>query len=96
MKGHLAKAERVLDVGSGSGYLCAAMYFMMKNPKAQVFGVEHIPQLVALSLKNLGKSHQGLLDEQKIVIKEGDGRLGLAEFGPFDCIHVGAAASEMP
>lgn len=90
LKEKLKKAERVLDVGSGSGYLCATFYFMMENPKKQVFGIEHIPELVQTSIHNLSKSHKNLLDEGKIKIYEGDGRKGIPEYAPFDCIHVGA------
>lgn len=49
----------VLDVGSGSGYLLAAMYEMCKDPvnkKAHVIGIEHIEGLVKFSTDNLGKS----------------------------------------
>ena len=36
------------------------------------------------------RSHPDLIKNGKIVIKEGDGRKGLKEFAPYDCIHVGA------
>jgi len=35
-------------------------------------------------------SHKELLSEGRVVILEGDGRLGLKEFAPYDAIHVGA------
>ena len=41
----LISGAKVLDIGSGSGYLCAAFYEMVKDPstgKACVVGVEHI------------------------------------------------------
>jgi protein-L-isoaspartate(D-aspartate) O-methyltransferase len=48
------------------------------------------------SLSNISKNHSAYLDSGKVVIKEGDGRIGLPDYAPYDCIHVGAAADEMP
>jgi protein-L-isoaspartate(D-aspartate) O-methyltransferase len=43
----LIPGAKVLDVGCGSGYLCAAMYELTKSKDgtAKIFGIEHIPQL---------------------------------------------------
>ena len=46
MKDHLSNAEKALDVGSGSGYLLPAIFMLMNNDNAKVYGVEHIPALV--------------------------------------------------
>ena len=56
----------------------------MVQPGGKVVGIEHIPELSALATKNLRKDpeNQKLLDEGKIVIVTGDGRLGYAEEGP--------------
>ena len=48
----LKPVARVLDVGSGSGYLCAAFYEMM-DKQGTVIGIEHIQELVDQSLVNL-------------------------------------------
>ena len=40
----LTPGANVLDVGSGSGYLCAAFY-EMTGRQGRVVGVEHIPEL---------------------------------------------------
>jgi len=85
---------RVLDVGSGSGYLVAALANMGEG--TQVYGIETIPPLVTWSLENLKKNHQDLLDQGRIHIQVGDGWKGLSDHAPFDAIHVGAAASELP
>lgn len=53
MANHLTNAKRALDVGSGSGYLCAVMRLLMKNEDAKVIGIEHVPELVEMSVKNL-------------------------------------------
>lgn len=40
------RPKKVLDVGSGSGYLTVAFVYMMDDPEAVCFGIEHIQQLV--------------------------------------------------
>jgi protein-L-isoaspartate(D-aspartate) O-methyltransferase len=92
---HLQPGAKVLDVGHGTGYLVAAMAKMV-TPGGQVYGVEHIPELVELSRHNLQKSHGELLDSGVVEVKTGDGYKGWAEKGPFDAIHVGAAAPSIP
>lgn len=55
--------------------------------------MEHVPELVEISIKNIFKSNPDLLDG-RIVIEQGDGRDGWAKDKSllFDVIHVGAAA----
>jgi len=86
----------VLDVGSGSGYLCVAMAYMV-GEKGKVVGIEHIKELVALSLENINKHNSDLIKSKRLMIVHGDGRKGYLKDGPYDCIHVGAAADpEVP
>ncbi|KAH9899169.1 Pcmt1-prov protein [Cubamyces lactineus] len=99
----LKPGARVLDVGSGSGYLCAVLYQLLQDPSdprsrdSRVVGIEHIPELTAWSVENLRKDGLGPeLDEGRIKMISGDGRKGLPEDGPYDAIHVGAAAPTMP
>jgi len=87
----LVPGARALDVGSGSGYLTACMARLVQ-PGGKVIGVEHIPQLVDISLKNISKNGCSLLDDQTLQIVLDDGRLGYPQGGPYDAIHVGAAA----
>lgn len=118
MKAFLYPGAKVLDVGSGSGYLCAlfahlvvrasflysfhhhensSSRFLLQTPAGKVIGVDHIPQITNFSLGNLRKSpvHSGMLDDGTIKIVTADGRKGYPEEGPYDAIHVGAAAAEM-
>lgn len=92
---HLKPGARALDVGSGSGYLCVCMA-LMTGPSGKVIGVEHIPDLVTLSLRNISQHHSHLLTSQRLTIIPSDGRYGWADQAPYDVIHVGAACAEVP
>jgi protein-L-isoaspartate(D-aspartate) O-methyltransferase len=94
LKEHLRPGMRVLDVGSGSGYLCACMAHMV-GPTGKVIGIDHIPELVQLSVKNLERHHAAQLQSGEIELVVGDGRLGIPG-SQFDAIHVGAAAPSVP
>ncbi|CAN8268241.1 unnamed protein product [Cochlearia groenlandica] len=96
LENQLKPGMRVLDVGSGTGYLTAC-FAVMVGSEGRVIGVEHIPELVASSVKNIEASGAStLLKEGSLAIHVGDGRQGWAEFAPYDAIHVGAAAPEIP
>ncbi len=95
LRDKLIPGARVLDVGSGSGYLTACMARLIQ-PGGKVIGIEHIPELVQLSIKNISKNGRSLLDDGILEIVLGDGRLGYPQGGPYDAIHVGAAAPSRP
>ncbi|KAJ9568170.1 hypothetical protein OSB04_004136 [Centaurea solstitialis] len=93
---NLQPGMHVLDVGSGTGYLTAC-FALMVGPQGHAIGVEHIPELVAMSVKNVEKSAAApLLKDGSLALHVGDGREGWPEFAPYDAIHVGAAAPEIP
>ncbi|PWA83903.1 hypothetical protein CTI12_AA165040 [Artemisia annua] len=101
---NLQPGMHALDVGSGTGYLTAC-FALMVGPQGRAIGVEHIPELVAMSLKNVEKSAAApLLKDGSLALHVGgiymydiiDGREGWPEFAPYDAIHVGAAAPEIP
>lgn len=94
---YLQPGSKILDIGSGSGYLTAVMAHLV-SPGGQVVGVEHIPQLCKMSVENLKKdrTHARMLEEGIIKIVQRDGRLGYPDAAPYDAIHVGAAASPIP
>ncbi|XP_070497420.1 protein-L-isoaspartate(D-aspartate) O-methyltransferase [Chironomus tepperi] len=98
---HLERPDcKVLDVGSGSGFLtmCFARYLQAASPEGTglVVGIEHHPKLVEFSIGNLNSDDPKFLLEGKIKIIQGDGRLGCPDHAPYDAIHVGAAAPEVP
>jgi protein-L-isoaspartate(D-aspartate) O-methyltransferase len=90
------EGRRVLDVGSGSGYLVHVLANLLGDG-GKVVGIDHIQGLVDLARNNMNKSEQGrqLLQSGKVEIVCGDGRKGYAAAGPYDAIHVGAAAVEV-
>ncbi|KAJ7956135.1 Protein-L-isoaspartate O-methyltransferase [Quillaja saponaria] len=96
LENNLQPGMHALDVGSGTGYLTAC-FALMVGPQGRAVGVEHIPELVSSSIQNIQKSAAAqLLKEGSLSIHVGDGRLGWPESAPYDAIHVGAAALEIP
>jgi len=98
---YLKPGCKVLDVGSGSGYLTAIFHHLVSpdgdSNSGKVVGIDHVSQLVEWSISNLKRD--GLnqaLSEGKVEIICGDGRLGYPSGGPYNCIHVGAAAPKLP
>lgn len=92
---YLQPGSRVLDIGSGSGYLTAVFAELVK-PGGGVVGVDHIQPLVDLATTNVQKSTAGreMLASGLVRFVKADGRLGWKEDAPYDAIHVGAAAAE--
>lgn len=97
------KKTKILDVGSGSGYLCQVMA-EIAGENSEVVGIEHIQPLVDMGINNVAKSSRGreLLESGRIKFVFGDGRKGWLEKEDsdeeevWDVIHVGAAAAGMP
>ena len=94
----LRPGARVLDVGCGSGYLCATFYELTKkeDDTAHVYGIEHIKELAQFSVDNLSKSYNKQLQDGSIKIYCGDGREGQKDGAPYDVIHAGAVSSTVP
>jgi protein-L-isoaspartate(D-aspartate) O-methyltransferase len=92
---YLNPGSRVLDIGSGSGYLTAVLANLV-GPNGSVVGIDHIQPLVDMGSSNMAKSEEGrrMLDSGQVKFVKGDGRKGWEEGAPYDAIHVGAAAAE--
>ncbi|KAL8851101.1 MAG: hypothetical protein Q9221_003997 [Calogaya cf. arnoldii] len=92
---YLHPSARVLDIGSGSGYLTHVLANLV-GPEGKVVGIDHIQPLVDLAASNMARSDSGqqFLKSGKVKFVCGDGREGWKEGGPYDAIHVGAAARE--
>uniref|UniRef100_A0A0R3RQ76 Protein-L-isoaspartate O-methyltransferase n=1 Tax=Elaeophora elaphi TaxID=1147741 RepID=A0A0R3RQ76_9BILA len=95
LKDHLKEGNRALDVGSGSGYLTACMAIMV-GKRGKVVGIDHVQALIDDSRRNIKKHHEDLLTDRRIILVKGDGRKGYEKEAPYNAIHVGAAAPEIP
>ena len=61
-------------------------------------GIDHIDELVQGAVKNVEKDPVAspLLNSQQLRFFTGDGRKGYEPLAPYDAIHVGAAAAQIP
>ena len=83
----LQATDRVLEIGTGSGYVTALLSLL----SAEVYSVERHAALAALAESTLRR-----LEYRNVKIRVGDGRQGWEEYAPFDAILVSAATLEMP
>lgn len=84
---NLKGTERVLEVGTGSGYQTA----LLSQLVAQVFSIDRIPQLAVAArarIEGMGISN--------VAVKAGDGHLGWRKYAPYDAILVTACARATP
>jgi protein-L-isoaspartate(D-aspartate) O-methyltransferase len=84
LRGH----ERVLDVGTGSGYQAA----VLAELAAEVHSIERIPELAADAEARLVDAGYG----ERVHVHVGDGTRGLPAHAPFGGIAVAAAAPDLP
>jgi protein-L-isoaspartate(D-aspartate) O-methyltransferase len=83
----LKGTERVLEVGTGSGYQTA----LLAHLAAQVFSVERIPALFQQARDAIQRT-----GVKNVSLLMGDGTLGWREYAPYDAILVSAAAPSVP
>jgi protein-L-isoaspartate(D-aspartate) O-methyltransferase len=83
----LIPTDKVLEVGTGSGYVTA----LLAELAAQVFSIERHP-----ALADCARNVLAALGYTNVRIFTGDGTLGLPAEAPFDAILVSAAASDLP
>jgi protein-L-isoaspartate(D-aspartate) O-methyltransferase len=79
--------ERVLDVGTGSGYHAAVLAELADG----VVTIERDPELAASAAANLTAAGY-----EDVEVRVGDGTLGAPDRAPFDAITVAAAAPTLP
>jgi len=83
----LTGSERVLDVGTGSGYQAA----VLAELAAEVVTIERIPELAAEAERALAEAGY-----ENVEVRVGDGTLGVPDLAPFRAIAVAAAAPDIP
>jgi len=83
----LEPSDRVLEIGTGSGYGAA----VLSRLASQVYTIEHIAELAATASARLRR-----LGFDNVTVRTGDGALGWPESAPFDAILVAAAGRRVP
>lgn len=83
----LRPSDKVLEIGTGSGYQTA----VLAQLALEVYSVERHPRLAAQAQAILSA-----LGHSNVKVNVGDGSNGWPEFSPFDAIVVSAAAPEIP
>ncbi|MEW5941363.1 MAG: protein-L-isoaspartate(D-aspartate) O-methyltransferase, partial [Chloroflexota bacterium] len=84
----LRPGEKVLEIGTGSGYQAA---ILAELGYLDVYTIEIVPELAESAEKRLQD-----LGYTEVRVKQGDGYYGWAEFAPFDAIIVTAAPDHLP
>ncbi len=84
---HLTGRERVLEIGTGSGYQTVLLAHLV----AQVFSIERIPALMHQARENIQRS-----GVNNVSLLLGDGSIGWREYAPYDAILVSAGAPSIP
>ncbi len=84
----LKPGEKVLEIGTGSGYQAAVL---AQLGYVDVYSIEIVPELAAQAETRLQS-----LDYTSIHLKQGDGYYGWEEYAPFDAIIVTAAPDHLP
>jgi protein-L-isoaspartate(D-aspartate) O-methyltransferase len=79
--------QKVLDVGTGSGYQAA----VLAELGGEVVTIERIPELAEQARANLAAAGY-----DQVQVRVGDGTLGVPDRAPFDAIAVAAAAPGLP
>jgi len=85
--------EKILDIGSGSGWTSALMAQIV-GEKGRVVAVEIIPELMEFGRKNI--SRYNFIKKGIVKIVCGDGSIGFAGEAPFDKILASASAKDLP
>ena len=83
----LTPNEKVLEIGTGSGYQSA----VLSRLAGEVYSVEIVPELARASDERLRQ-----LGYKNVTVREGDGYRGWPEHAPFDAILVTAAPDRIP
>ncbi|MFW6085247.1 MAG: protein-L-isoaspartate(D-aspartate) O-methyltransferase [Gemmatimonadota bacterium] len=83
----LGGTERVLEIGTGSGFQTALLAHLVGH----VYSIEVVPEIAAF-----GEAALERLGVDNVTLRVGDGSRGWAEEAPFDRILVGAAAPHPP
>lgn len=82
--------DKVLDVGSGSGWTTALLAKII-GPKGKIYAVERIPELKEFGEENCRRAE---IENAEFFLVED--QIGLVKYSPFNRILVSASAEELP
>lgn len=94
LQSKLLKHSKVLDIGSGSGYLTICMATMLEST-GKVIGIDHVSQFIEKSKRQIRRNFSHL-NKSHIEFITRDGREGYAAGSPYDVINIGGAINEVP
>lgn len=84
---HIKKTDKILEVGSGSGYMTA----LLAQQGAHVYSVEIVPEL-----KNMAEASLKAHGIDNVTLEQGDGARGWPKHEPYDVIVVTASTPVLP
>ena len=84
----LKPGEKVLEIGTGSGYQAAVL---AELGGLEVYSIEIVPELAAIASARLQA-----LGYDRVKVKQADGYYGWSEYAPFDAIIITAAPDHLP
>lgn len=87
MSAHIKSTDRILEIGTGSGYGAAILSRLAET----VYTIERIPALAKSAAARLREQHC-----DNVHVHQGDGTHGLPAHAPYDAIVVTAGAKELP
>ena len=101
----LQSGDKVLEIGTGSGWKTALMAYILTNGKEEInktpiniscsiISIERIKDLYEIAKKNISKYSQEIQDSMKLIL--GDASIGYKESAPYDKIIAAAGANEVP
>jgi protein-L-isoaspartate(D-aspartate) O-methyltransferase len=92
----LHAGQKILEVGSGSGYQAALCALIIAPPESNeaghVYTIETLPEIAEFARRNIETANL----QDKVTVICGDGSIGLADHAPFDRILVTASAKKVP
>ena len=86
----IKKDQKILEIGAGSGYHSAIVSELV-GKNGRVYTIEKYSNLAEFAKDNIKKTKI-----ENVIVKVGDGSLGLEEYSPYDRIYVTCAAPDVP
>ncbi|XP_008468532.1 protein-L-isoaspartate O-methyltransferase 1-like [Diaphorina citri] len=93
LSGHLKYGDKVLEIGTGSGYL-TTLFGAMVGISGKVYTIEHIPELLEAARKRVKAKAETYI--KRINFYVGQGKNGLQKEAPYSAIYVSGSVDNIP